>query len=353
MSKYFLPASKYFNYFNKQRTQSVQDKITDLENTMSSQGVDVPEKVKRSMLDRLLFGAMGVGNYTVMGSVNEQEKFKNKWKAQGSADFDKTPTALGLLLKAGTSGDFKGTMDSYSKYRKGINEASNRGVVEGLKGANPFGKTYEAGRKTATDVFDTVGWKNDPNDKWYAPANVGRAVAAFGADVAFDPTTYMTFGAGGLARGTGKTLAGKAVEKTIKEGGEVTAKQLAKLSARELAQTNIDSVFKQLGTQGVIDKLAEKGVKIGADEVPDIIAKVQRDSRAFLKPTGMSAFGVEMDGALRRLADRKWAPFINTGIDKLAKSGIGKGASLVTDAIGKKFGGASRLAIGASYSHKL
>ena len=57
------------------------------------------------------------------------------------------------------------------------------------------------------------------------------------------------------------------------------------------AQRKLIKTFDDLGTKGVIEELGKVGVKVGVDDVPDIIARVHRDSKAFLNPTGQSVFG--------------------------------------------------------------
>jgi len=358
MGKYFNAAryaSRYFNspskstYGIKQRNQTVQEKIYDLENTLESSGVDVPEKVKRSPLDRIL-NAINFGNYVSMGALTNDMKYRNEtfdeWASNSKLPrevlkaIDAISSVTGVVQNAAAPlSPLTAARNMISTREREAWQAAQEGIKEGLKGANPFGKAYTEGRMTADNWFDELGWKNNPDT-----VDVGRGILTFAADIITDPTTYITFGAGGLVRGTGKTVAGKTVDKAIKETGEATAEQLAKLSARELSQKTINETFEKLGTQGVIDKLAEKGVKISADDVPELIAKVKRDSKAFLNPTGQSSFGKTVDAALRDIGDKTIAPYVNTAIDKLAKSKPGRYFGKIADKIGDKFGGMSRMA---------
>ena len=47
------------------------------------------------------------------------------------------------------------------EYRTERQQAGFKGVVEGVKGANPFGEAYTKGRKTADDWFETMGWEKE------------------------------------------------------------------------------------------------------------------------------------------------------------------------------------------------
>src|SRR5690554_7692786 len=111
----------------------------------------VPET--RSLLDRTLDG-LQVFNYTLAGGINNL------------IDDDEDTTFWG-------------------------------GVRSGLKAANPFGKGYEPGEITFSNVLDTAGWQPESGLGKFARGTVG-----FLLDVALDPTTYLG-GLGLAVKGTG------------------------------------------------------------------------------------------------------------------------------------------------------
>lgn len=87
-----------------------------------------------------------------------------------------------------------------------------RGVGDGLRASNPFGKGYEPGEVTFSKVLDTAGWQPESGLGKFA-----RGVVGFGLDVVLDPTTYLG-GVGLLVKGTGKVGAtAKAIDGLAKQ----------------------------------------------------------------------------------------------------------------------------------------
>lgn len=110
-------------------------------------------KNKRSGLDRV-FDALSVGQYTTMGAL------------KGVVDED--TTVLG-------------------------------GMAGGLKAANPFGDGYDKGEHSFSDVLEESGWTPDSTAGKIFKGTVGLA-----GDIFLDPLTYLSGGALGVVKGSGK-----------------------------------------------------------------------------------------------------------------------------------------------------
>jgi hypothetical protein len=138
--------------------QTMIDKNQEYRNALQQTGYgsEVPEP-KRGMWDRLL-APLGVGSYTVNN-----------------------------LLKDATDGN--------NEFHP-LND-----IWEGIKGANPFGSAYKEGRGQFDDVLGNMGMEKSG---W-------RAGLGFVGDVALDPLSWVTFGAGGMAGALGKKVTPKAV----------------------------------------------------------------------------------------------------------------------------------------------
>ena len=65
------------------------------------------------------------------------------------------------------------------------------------------------GRKetSASDIMENLGWKNKKGWNWNNPLDMAHDLVAFTGDVALDPLTYATFGAGGALKATAKAAA--------------------------------------------------------------------------------------------------------------------------------------------------
>lgn len=169
-----------------------------------------PSKNKRSFLDRG-FDLLSIGNYTFAGGITEAQQGGNFFK----------------------------------------------GFWEGAKAGNPFGKGNESGEKTWKDVLKGSGWEDDA----FTGSNFARGTAGFALDVLLDPTTYMTFGLGAIAKGTGLVGRGaKAVEELASKYPEFaqSIKESGGLS-RELAEEIV------LKSNGITDpkQLARTSDEIG------------------------------------------------------------------------------------------
>lgn len=164
---------KQYNFSPRKTDRETIERIYNSLEARKRMTTELPQK--RSMLDRT-FDALLVGNYAVAGAVD------------GLVRDDKT------MLE---------------------------GIVGGLKAANPFGKGFEEGETTFSDVLrsgmDRAGI--DHPDSFLGKALVGTA--GFALDVLLDPTTYMTFGTSALIKGTGKVgTAVSTIEKLAKESPE-------------------------------------------------------------------------------------------------------------------------------------
>jgi len=143
-----------------------------------------------------------------------------------------------------------------------------QGMSDGFKAGNPFGAGYEAGEVTFSDVFESAGWKDDA----FWGSNVLRGTTGFVFDVLLDPTTYMTFGLGALAKGTGHV--GKATQTLVG-----LTKQFPEFA---------EGIQK---AGGLTDDLAEEIVKRAngiksSDEIAENIADIGKVDRTNMKLSG-------------------------------------------------------------------
>lgn len=94
-----------------------------------------------------------------------------------------------------------------------------QGAWEGIKAGNPFGKGFEEGRTTFSDVLETGGWKPES-----LMGKIGKGATGFVLDVVFDPTTYLTGGLSAVVKGTGRAGRGViGVKKVLGEGDRAVA----------------------------------------------------------------------------------------------------------------------------------
>ena len=126
-----------------------------------------------------------------------------------------------------------------------------KGSLEGVTGKR---------KSSVTDTFDNLGWENDASKKWYQGGNLARTVAGFAGDVLLDPTTYLSAGTLGLAKGVGA--------KSVKEGMEQTALKTLK-GVGQAFETGTDAALKMSKSdvaRGLIDILAKPGAGL-SDEL--------------------------------------------------------------------------------------
>ncbi len=285
MSKYFgNDFGDYFSLPNKGRFKtykakeiklSVQDKIRNEELKLQEMGITPPPESNRSMLDRI-FDAAQIGQYASLGAL------------KNLTDKDKSTTVL-------------------------------QGIIGGLRAGNPFGRGYEQGEASMSDVLDNLGWKysgKKPQYKYfnerlgvdidsttYATSDIARFITSFIGDIVLDPTTYFSFG---LIPALRKMLQG-------------TTKSVVKSVGQE-------SVEK--GVKKVLDELAEgKGKlildKLGLDSSDEVVSAINNSIKRFAKidkpvdardlTLGTKKHNVTLlkDKSIREFGDKTVAPYFN------------------------------------------
>lgn len=123
-------------------------------------------------------------------------------------------------------------------------------------------KTTFLGEKAERELKGTADLLEQNNilrgDDWGSKG--ARGLLGFVGDVALDPTTYVTFGAGGLAKTAGQTALKAGTKALAKEGGEVLLKEgaeaLAKKGAQELAEKGAQKTGMQL-----LENLGKEGAE--------------------------------------------------------------------------------------------
>ena len=121
-------------------------------------------------------------------------------------------------------------------------------VLGGLAAGNPFGKGYEEGEHSYSDVLEESGWTPEST-----LGKVAKGTVGFLGDVFLDPTTYMTLGIGAaLKGGKGALQTAKVADKIIdidkakdvvktfmaKKGEEVTEEVIEQQAKKLLEQHN-------------------------------------------------------------------------------------------------------------------
>lgn len=289
MNSYFKQSNPFDNAFNsdsepyfkpyfKSLTNNTEAKVNGLTKQLSANGVKVPNAYDRSMLDRII-DAISVTSYPIMGALNN------------ATDSDPNTSVL-------------------------------QGIGDGFKAANPFGQGYEQGEKRFHNTLDNLGWKTDanPEGSFFKPwtwdaSNTAKNVVGFAGDVLLDPLTYMTFGLGGLAKGTGTTL--------------------ARNSARELGQAGFKQGIENLSKDGfkqIMDDVIAKGLPQSKNMGEDMISKITRDAGyAPRKGIGLQIpftnikSGELVSGeTMMKLGDNTIAPYINSAMNKIGDSSVGK-----------------------------
>lgn len=256
----------YFsNYFTSQSSLPIEAKIKSLEKQLDKRGVDVPEQTSRGFLDRVI-DAVSITSYPILGAI------RNK--------IDNNP-----------------------------NTTAGQGFIEGVKASNPFGKGYEQGEVTGTDVLQASGWKaqDNPDGRWYNPLswngnNVARNVTGFVGGVLLDPATYLSGGAKPLLQGAGRGI----------------VRNSAKSAEREIAKQAFTTSMEKLANGGAEQILKDFGQDASKEMVEGILNKVKRDSKYFNEESalkwgiGKNKVTLVSDATLRKIGDATIAPYFNT-----------------------------------------
>lgn len=172
----------YGNYYSPQKYTPMYDQY---------QGMDLPGNNPYKTVD----------NYKLKLAQAGQVAPERKGEGLGNV----LMTVLDVLQRPGyavMSAIEEGTNPDRAGVRQPLQAA-----LEGLKGV----------RKTrATDVFENVGWYNDPDKKWFQGSNLLRNTLGFVADVALDPLMYGT----GLTMSAAKAATTSVGSKTVRNALE-------------------------------------------------------------------------------------------------------------------------------------
>jgi hypothetical protein len=304
------------SYFSD--TPSIDDKISELEQDLTSQGVDVPEATPRSTLQRV-FDVLGLGTYSVSNALIASNKYlREKNKKQGTTPQLNPDATSNADLYTGGSNT---TIFNDPQYRKTVFNA----LLEGLKASNPFGKGNPEAAKTFSDVFSDEGsWKPHVNKNGNWKVLDANNILRFGASTTLDtitsPFSFLNTGLGSILRGSGAGLkaAGKAGAKaTMRDASEAAYK--AGVNALKNGEAeNILRNFGQEATQGNVDDLIKATQRA---------AKMEKTGRGFSIGVGdKNRLTFVSDAALRKIGDKTIAPYVNQALakigDPLSKSSI-------------------------------
>lgn len=123
--------------------------------------------------------------YDAMQNRQQMEMELNKKRSFLDRTFDTL-----LLPNYAVAGFAKGVVEGGSPWMN---------VWEGVKAGNPFGKGFEQGETTFSDVIRATGI-NPENTL----GKIGVGTAGFALDVLLDPTTYLSGGISAVLKGTGR-----------------------------------------------------------------------------------------------------------------------------------------------------
>lgn len=180
------------------------------------------------------------------------------------------------------------------------------GAWEGIKAGNPFGKGFEEGETTYSDVLDTLGWRPEGT-----AGKIARGTVGFIGDVLLDPSTYLTGGASAVIKGTGKVGAsGKVLADmtdTIakqKYTDEIGRLQKEAYGGKKLAVSNdmvqqaksVENAFRESAKHGMTQEMAETivrsrvgdGAKLASGSVEE---SANRLAKEFNRALGMRNAG--------------------------------------------------------------
>lgn len=188
---------------------------------------------------------------------------------------------------------------------------------------------------SAGDLLKQLGWTGDDT-----ASSVGRGVAGFLGDVATDPLTYLTFGAGGLLGQGGRKIGQRAFTQAGAKAVEAeTAARLAGLgenageTLRELHQTQINTLRRGAGLGEQIERAAhplardfseQEGRRIFEEQVAGELAdkspELLNRNRIGVSTQGLKHFGLlDLPYALGTIPARVLAPGAMEAVDRVAE----------------------------------
>lgn len=227
-----MALSKYFGRSNSFGTSYV-------DSLFKKQYEFTPGNIKADTMERLMnaYAQKQKNSYTSQSSIPKERSFLDR-------SFDLLLT--GNYVSANIA-------DSLINGKGDIGEA----IVDGFKAGNPFGKGFEQGETTYSNVMENMGWKPEGLGGKIAKGTVG-----FVFDVLLDPTTYMTFGIGAALKGTGRVgTAAKALEELATSNPQFAEgiRQAGKLTD-ELANKIVESA--NAGKKSSPEQLASEAVEL-------------------------------------------------------------------------------------------
>ena len=129
-------------------------------------------------------------------------------------------------------------------------------IIRGLRGKQ---------RSSTTDIFDNMGWENDPNQKWHQGQNLVRNVAGFAGDVLLDPTTYLSAGTSTFGKGAAKAASKGAISKVALGNVDEVAGRVA-----HTLSTSVDDVMRRASKHGEnANFILETAQRLGRNNIED------------------------------------------------------------------------------------
>jgi len=227
--------------------------------------------------------------------------YYNDWKKSnaGRSGLDRVFDAL-QVGQYTVAGAFKGIV---SKDHTVIG-----GITSGLRAANPFGKGYEPGETSFTDVFSEMGW--NPKSKL---GKVARGVAGFAGDVLLDPLTYFSGGTSALLKGTGTTakIGAKVSRELVEKFGRETAEAISKKAVANLG--------KGLTREYATETLLKAGMDVTEATIDGFIKRTNKVAGVSQDLGNHLMYGIGKnkkiildDSTLRMLGDATIAPYTSS-----------------------------------------
>ena len=212
------------------------------------------------------------------------------------------------------------------------------GFLSGLRASNPFGKGYEKGETTYSNVLEEIGWKPQSTI-----GKVARGAVGFTLDVLLDPVTYLSGGLSAVVKGTGKVGVGlthaSASKKIADKYGVNILNGLNVGDAKKIITQNMieKNVGKSAGERVVLssDEI-EEGAKLLSDKYNKLIG-LQPEVRDLTIGLGNAPFGHKIFGkyadksytlaksdTLQKIGDRTFAPYYAKLRDSIYGSKVGE-----------------------------
>lgn len=248
---------------------------------------------------------------------------------------------------------------------KGVQRLSKEGkpIRAGLASAG-FLPTKESIKGVAQGLSILPGWEGfkDPEDHsfseylgdsgWNPDSTVGKfakGAIGFVGDVALDPLTYVSGGAGGVLKGTGKgagkTLGSKITKEAMQETAEKLSKEGLERASREFSEMGAKGAFKGISRDSAEEIVRHYGRELSEDAIQKQTDDLVKHYGKFGKhaseegvtlglqnaPFGKKVFGdstkpitVLNRTQLEKIGDKTVAPYVNDMVESFYNSKVGK-----------------------------